>query len=233
MRTHLFLLVALLLLAGEMPGYSQRLTRSVAQAPTIEAEMHEFWGAHLERLLNRGLFVGRYNVPEIQALYNELFHVIAGKYSKRLAVEVFTVFNSDSRGAVGGMVIREDGTPTIRIFMPALMDVYRRDLSQDPKREQMLEVMVVGILLHEMEHLALGQGRKAPRNQADFIRNESAAWHATCEQVLSIFVQKGYALDPSHEGYYQDWATCGRKNNFCWQDTIARWYSPTASKRFK
>ncbi len=181
-------------------------------------EIHQFWDENLEKPINLGLIQGMYALPEIREHYVALVSKITTIYGKKPIVERSVTYNSTSKNAGGGAVVRQ-GQPFVVLFIPSIMDHYKILKMATPSDfTERFEGSVVATLLHELEHLSLNQPENLEGNKKILIQSEAEAWALTCSKVLEAYVRHGKKLTVSESDAYAKWLSCGSANNACWMN---------------
>jgi hypothetical protein len=201
--------------------------------PYTMNEIHAFWDANLNHLIIEELAVGKYHIPEIQKYFSEMNSELHKIYGKTLAIHPSWLYNENSHDVGAGNAVDNNMQPSIEIFVPAVMDVYKQYPETIPSRKKMFEVMNVTTFMHELEHLMVKAPSKSLQTREWVIAQEADTWAKTCEYVLAIFVKNGYPLGISEQYYWNDWVSCGKQNNARWKSRIRAVYSGVLDNRFK
>ena len=173
----------------------------------------------------------KYPIPEVNARYHALTQEIIQRYGVTFGVEAVTSFSKDSEEIFAASGLNES-KPTVSFFIPKIMNVYAKLwASRVPDWEKQFEDDIVISMLHELDHLALGEVGLPSDTTDDLIAHEEKVWAQTCEHSISVFVAERYPLSQSKLAYWNDWVACGKRENSCWKAAIAGVYAPIGNSR--
>jgi len=230
-RKALLVIFATLLTLTSFSAFAQGPNEKPVGVPYTMNEIHAFWDAHIHHVIMQQLFAGIYPLDEIQSHFSEMNFAITEMYGKALLINPSQFYEKDSRYVLAGGEITASGQPVLRVFMPALMDKYRKYKSTADGR-RMFEGFTVAMFIHESEHLLQRIPPVPLQTREWLITNESDAWAKTCMDVFAVFVKYKYPLDITGQHYWDDWIACGKQNNECWKKSVRQAYSDLSDHRF-
>lgn len=194
--------------------------------------VHEFWDLHLNKIIMGELVRGTYPINPIDARYKVLFDETVKRYGRPFNIRASTQ-RVNSPEIIPSGCFMKGGVPFVWISVPAMMDVYSTlQHSGGPHWEKQFEAFVVISVLHEMDHIAIGEVGSPSDTREELIDRETKAWAETAENTLPIFVKNNFPMDPSDTSYYKAWVSCGREENACWKSFIEGGYA-SISQRYK
>jgi hypothetical protein len=126
--------------------------------------------------------------------------------------------------AVAGSCIGDDGRPTIKMFIPSVMDYARTIATQYTNTIEQQVVFFDFLLLatmHEFEHLM--EPISTEITQSNMIELEISAWARTCENECKPLVEMNHKLSEPAGKLYKAWvATNGDEKSPQWRDAVRK-----------
>lgn len=198
---------------------------TVVPLPYTVEEMKAFYDVHV-RTLNVAAF------PEVQEHYHALVLEIRQRYQSEIKLSLVTNYARVGQDVNGGSFRNTNGVPTIEVYIPAIMDLFKFQKSRGASDEDFKSLVVVNVM-HELEHLAGGWIPQTGFEKEPYekrMNDEKQAWAKTCEHTLVPLVEKkrgGQILLDTYP-YYTWWIAAGRDvNSPKWHDSIWKFYEST------
>lgn len=197
------------------------------QHPTPEVETQKaFWAAHLDQVIRVELMASpsTYRIKEIRERYATLAQEIETRYGRIMGLCPITNYNEKSHDILAGCSMTY-GLPRVELVIPLFMEKFETyQMSGNSDWEERFELLAVLSVMHEMEHIALGQVEEGnPEISFEkLVENEKAAWANTCQFSIGPLVEIYQApISSSDMLYYNDWIACGKNpDSQAWDKAI-------------
>lgn len=217
--------VVLLIPSGKHPIRDSKSAGYTAWSPYTEKETQEFLDAHLQATITRILPSGKFFIPEIQARYNFVVSKINALYGVEHSFEAPNIYGHSKFVTVGVRI--SNGVPSVQLYMPSIMDMYRAGKGLGMSEETLQRLFVID-LMHELDHLAFGflsdEGQAYSKEK--YINNERLAWAETCEHTIRPMVETHrLRIEGLQLQCYRAWVEGGRNpENGRWKEFIGSLY---------
>lgn len=209
-------------------------TNLVSTIPTswTSEEMQTFLHTRLENLLTNIFPNGAYAIPEVQTRYTTLERKIHERYGKEFTYSVVNSYLPQSKFMTIASQV-QDGTPTIIIFLPSLMDLFEAERKAGARNEDSDRSFVID-LLHELDHLAFGLVPKEGEvlSAEKWMENEQWAWGQTCEFTIRPMLENHrMKIGARHFIQYDGWVRSKRDaSSPFWKAFVREKYLPLLQK---
>jgi hypothetical protein len=198
--------------------------KKISDKEWTKDQMDVFW-QKFNPMLSKTLYIGKWRYQELGDHMTELATLCKERYGA-YPVVVANYNSMPKSRAVAATSMLVSGKPQVVLFLPVLLDLelsYKQ--GNIPDEENQLNDMLVGIILHELEHLAYGYLAEE-RTFESSVNAESKTWAITCEKVLKPLVEHDAYLTDTAAEAYKKWLDCDRNaNNPEW----IKWISQTVA----